>query len=168
MQPIPPTPRNRNWLPVVIAAVLVAIVAAIVIFAFQHGGSAPKATPANAPLDPYAASLQLSNLAMSQSTNYIGARITYLEGHIVNTGDRTVTGIGAQVLFRDYTNLITQNTTQAMNFIRTRQPYVDVEPVSAAPLAPGQGRDFRLVFDGVSPQWNGQMPQLRIIHVQTR
>jgi hypothetical protein len=153
---------------VVIAAVLVAIVAAIFIFTFQHGGSAPKATPANAPLDPYAASLQLSNLAMSQSTNYIGARITYLEGHIVKTGDRTVTGIGAQVLFRDYTNLITQNTTQAMNFIRTRQPYVDVEPVSAAPLAPGQGRDFRLVFDGVSPQWNGQMPQLRIIHVQTR
>ena len=168
LQPIPHAPRDRNWLPVVIAAVVVAIIAAIVIVAFQHGRSAPKATPADAPLDPYAASLQLSNLAMSQSTNYIGARITYLEGHIVNTGNRTVTGISAQVLFRDYTNLVTQNTTQAMKFIRTRQPYVDVEPVSAAPLAPGQGRDFRLVFDGVSPQWNGQMPQLRIIHAQTR
>ena len=79
-----------------------------------------------------------------------------------------LTGISAQVLFRDYTNLVTQNTTQPMNFIRTRQPYIDVEPVSAAPLTPGQGRDFRLVFDGVSPQWNGQMPELRIISVQTR
>lgn len=152
----------------VIAVVAVAIITAILIFAFQHGRNAPKVTPANAPLDPYAASLQLGNLAMSQSTNYLGARITYLTGHIVNTGNRTVTGIGVQVLFRDYTNLVTQNTTQPMNFIRTRQPYVDVEPVSAAPLTPGQGRDFRLVFDGVSPQWNGQMPQLRIVHVQTR
>ncbi len=168
LQPIPHAPRDRNWLPVVIAAVAVAIMAAIVIFAFQRGRSAPKTTPANAPLDPYVASLHLSNLAMSQSTNYLGARITYLEGHIVNTGALTVTGIGVQVIFRDYTNLVTQNTTQPMKFIRARQPYVDVEPVSAAPLAPGQGRDFRLVFDGVSPQWNGQMPQLRIIQVRTR
>lgn len=168
LQPIPDAPRDRNWLPVAIAAVSVAIIAAIMVFAFQHGRRAAKATPANAPLDPYAASLQISNLAMSQSTNYLGARITYLTGHIVNTGGRTVTGISAQVLFRDYTNLVTQNTTQPMNFIRTRQPYIDVEPVSAAPLTPGQGRDFRLVFDGVSPQWNGQMPELRIISVQTR
>lgn len=168
-QPIPPAaPRERNWVPVAIAAIAVAIVATVLLLAFQHGSSAAKATPANAPLDPYAASLQISNLAMSQSTNYLGARITYLTGHIVNTGGRTVTGISAQVLFRDYTNLVTQNTTQPMNFIRTRQPYIDVEPVSAAPLIPGQGRDFRLVFDGVSPQWNGQMPEIRIIGVQTR
>jgi hypothetical protein len=34
--------------------------------------------------------------------------------------------------------------------IRARDPYVDVEPVSASPLKPGGEQDFRLIFDGVS------------------
>jgi Protein of unknown function (DUF2393) len=155
-------------LPLAIAASVVVTVGIILFFAYSHGSGAPKVTPTNAPLDPYAANLHISNLAMSRSNNYIGAEITYVEGHIVNTGNRTVTGITAQALFRDYTNIVTQNTTQPMQFIRTRKPYIDVQSVSAAPLKPGQGRDFRLVFDGVSSEWNGQFPEIRLVHIQSR
>ncbi|HSZ16799.1 MAG TPA: hypothetical protein VK764_06835, partial [Terracidiphilus sp.] len=60
-----------------------------------------------------------------------------------------------------------QNETQALKLIRTRDPYVDVEPVSAAPLHPGDGRDFRLIFDAVSPDWDGAYPEIRILHVES-
>jgi hypothetical protein len=164
----PAQPNERNWLPLAIAIAVVVIAGIIFYFVYSRGSGSPRVTPVNAPLDPYAANLHISGLAMSRSTNYIGAQITYVDGHIVNSGNRTVTGITAQVLFRDYTNIVTQNTTEKMQFIRTRTPYVDVEPVSAAPLKPGEGQDFRLIFDGVSSEWNGAYPEIRLIHVGTR
>lgn len=164
----PAQPHERNWLPLAIAIAVVVIAGIIFFFVYSRGSGSSQVTPVNAPLDPYAVNLHLSNLAMSRSTNYIGAQLTYIDGHIANTGNRTVTGITAQVLFRDYTNIVTQNTTQQMQFIRTRTPYVDVEPVAAAPLRPGQGQDFRLAFDGVSGEWNGAYPEIRLVRVQTR
>lgn len=161
-------PRDRNWLPLAIAAAVVVVLGAVLFFVYSRQAGKSRATAIDAPLDPYAAHLTISNVAMSRSSNYIGAQITYVDGHIVNTGARTVTGITAQVLFRDYTNIVTQNTTEPMQFIRTRTPYVDVEPVSAAPLKPGEGQDFRLVFDGVSTEWNGAYPEIRLVRIHTR
>lgn len=161
-------PNERNWLPLIIAASVVVIVGVILFFVFSHGKSGSGVRPANSPLDPYAANLKISGLAMSRSSNFIGAEITYLDGHIVNTGSRTITGVSAQVLFRDYTNIVTQNITEPIQLIRTRTPYIDVEPVSSAPLRPGEGQDFRLAFDGVSSDWNGEYPEIRLIQVETR
>jgi hypothetical protein len=45
---------------------------------------------------------------------------------------------------------------------------VDLEPLSAAPLKPGEAEDFRLVFDTVPDQWDGAFPEIRIIHVDTK
>ncbi len=72
------------------------------------------------------------------------------------------------MLFRNSAQEVAQNETQPMKVIRMRDPYVDVEPVSAAPLKPGDERDFRLIFDHVTPDWDGAYPQLRILHVQTQ
>jgi hypothetical protein len=55
-----------------------------------------------------------------------------------------------------------------MNIIRTREPYSDVEPVSAAPLKPGDSADFRLIFDTVAQDWDGAFPEIRIVHVESR
>jgi len=43
-----------------------------------------------------------------------------------------------------------------------------LEPVSAAPLKPGGEQDFRLIFDAVTPDWDGAYPQIRVIHVETK
>jgi hypothetical protein len=94
--------------------------------------------------------------------------VTYLDGHISNAGNRTVTGITVQVLFHDAAHEVAQNEDQALRIIRTRDPYVDLEPLSAAPLKPGDAADFRLVFDTVPDQWDGAFPDIRIIHVETK
>ena len=164
----PAEPQHRNWLPLAIAASVIVTVGAIFIFLFPHRGAAPAVTPISAPLAPYADNLQITNLAMSYSTNFIGGQVMYLDGHIVNKGSQTVTGITVQVLFHDYTGIVSVNNTQPLKFIRTRAPYVDVEPVSAAPLKPGDGRDFRLFFDGLPSNWNGEYPQIRIVRVNAK
>ena len=105
---------------------------------------------------------------MSESANLAGGKVTYLDGHIANKGNRTVTGIAVQILFRDVAREVTQNETQQIKIIRMRDPYIDVEPLSAAPLKPGDGQDFRLIFDSVSPDWDGAYPELRIVHVDAK
>jgi hypothetical protein len=152
----------------IIAAAVVVAVAVVAVLVLEH--NRPKATvaPISAAPDAYAANLPISGLAMSESSNLAGGKVTYLDGHIANTGSRTVTAITVQVLFRTFAHEVAQNETQPLKLIRMRQPYVDLEPVSAAPLAPGAGRDFRLIFDAVSPDWDGAYPEIRVLHVEAK
>jgi hypothetical protein len=164
----PAAPAERNWLPVAIAAaILLAVLGALILF-LGRGKAAPPVTPITAQADSYAPNLPITNLAMSESSNLAGGKVTYLDGHIANKGDRTVAGITVQVLFRDYAHEVAQNETQALELIRTRDPYVDVQPVSAAPLKPGDERDFRLIFDTVASGWDGAFPEIRIVHVEAK
>ncbi len=149
---------------VVAVAVVVAAVGGLLLY-YEHNATRPAVTPIHASADPYAANLVISNLAMSESANLSGGKVTYLDGHIVNRGNRTVTGAAMQVLFRNVVGEVAQNETQPLRIIRTRQPYVDLEPLSTAPLKPGDAADFRLAFDAVAEQWNGAFPDLRIVHV---
>jgi hypothetical protein len=164
----PAEPEGRNWLPLAIAAAVVLIVLAVVVVTMEHGKPKATVTPISATPDAYAASLPITGLAMSESSNLAGGKVTYVDGHIANSGGRTVTGITVQVLFRTFAHEVAQNETQQMKLIRTREPYVDLEPVSAAPLAPGGNGDFRLIFDAVNPDWDGVYPEIRIIHVETK
>jgi hypothetical protein len=160
--------RERNWLPLALAAAVVVVVAVVAIVFLEHGKRTPTVSPVSAAADAYATDLPISGLQMSESSNLAGSKVTYLDGHIANRGNRTVTGIAVQVLFRNSAQEVAQNETQQLRFIRTRNPYIDIEPVSAAPLKPGEERDFRLIFDAVTPGWDGTYPQLRILHVEGR
>jgi len=151
-----------------ISAVAVLVVAAIIVFMMERGRGAATVTPISAAPDPYAANLPVTNLVMSESGNLAGGKVTYLDAHLTNTGNKTVSGVQAQVLFRNAANEVAQNETHPLKLIRTREPYVDLEPVSAAPLRPGEGQDFRLIFDTVTPDWNGAYPEIRIVHVDAK
>ena len=155
-------------MPMAIAAGVVLIVAAIVIFTLEHSKGRTTVTPVSATLDAYSGSLPITNVVMSESANLAGGKVTYIDGHISNSGNKTVTGISVQVLFRNAANEVAQNETQSLKLIRTRDPYIDLEPVSAAPLKPGDARDFRMIFDSVTQDWNGVYPEIRIVHVDAK
>jgi len=164
----PAAAQERNWLPVVIAVAIVMAVAVGLVLMYEHGKSAPAATPISAALDPYAANLPVSNLQMSESANLAGGKVTYVDGSISNTGSRTVTAITVQVLFRDFAHEVAQNDTQPLKLILMREPYIDVGPVSASPIPPGGEQDFRLIFDWVTPHWDRAYPEIRILRVETK
>jgi hypothetical protein len=162
--------EERKWLPMVVAIVVVLSVVVVAILSQKHGDTSGKGvvTPINAPQDLYAASLSLTRLAMSESANLAGGKVTYLDGHIANQGARTVTAVTVQVLFCDFAHEVAQNETLPLKLIRVRQPYIDVQPVSASPLHPGEEKEFRLIFDIVTPDWDGAYPEIRILHVETK
>lgn len=163
------TKEKGNWLPWVLAGVVVALVLTVVIVlnTHKHTVTSQSATQM-APADPYAANLPITNLQMSEASNLAGGKVTYIDGHIANHGEKTVTGIVVQAAFRSYTGEFAQRETLPLNLIRTREPYVDTQPVSAQPLKPGEERDFRLIFDNISPDWNQTYPEIRSIQVITK
>src|SRR6202021_5061 len=117
--------------------------------ALGRGKPQATVTPISTSPDAYSASLPINGLAMSESSNLAGGKVTYLDGHIVNRGTRRVRGITVQVLFRTFAHEVAQNETEPMKLIRTREPYVDLEPVSSGPLGPGAARASRLFFAAV-------------------
>jgi len=162
----PPERTPFNPVPWVIAGVVVAVAIAVLLIV----GHRKPATAANElqPADPYGNSLSVSGLAMSESTSLSGGKSTYIDGHIQNNGSKTVTGITMQVLFANDMALPPQVETLSLQLIRTHEPYVDTQPVSAAPLAPGDDREFRLIFEDINSNWNQQLPAMYAVHVGTR
>ena len=156
----PPREKSFPTAAVSIAAVVVVIVIVALLVMGRHG-SGPGGGAA------YASNLVLTNLQPSQSESLSGGRSTYLDGHIVNHGNQTVTGVTVQAAF-GVDGGAAQTLTAPVSVIRTREPYVDTQPLSAAPLAPGAGADFRLIFEGVGDGWNQKAPALEIVQVSTK
>jgi hypothetical protein len=77
-----------------------------------------------------------------------------------------VSGITVQVVFQNDLALTPQINTVPLTLIRMKEPYIDTEPVAAAPLKPGDDREFRLTFESVPDNWNTQMPEVRIISTE--
>jgi hypothetical protein len=162
------TQEKTSWMPWIVAAVVLVIVVTVLVVAGGHSTPVVPAGNGMAPADAYAAKLPLTGLEMSEATSFSGGKVTYIDGQIANTGDRTLTAINVQVGFHSDTGEYAQRIAEPLSLIRTRQPYVDTQPVSAAPIGPGQTREFRLIFDSVPPDWNQQMPEIRIIGVKAK
>lgn len=148
--------------PAILAAVAVIVLIAVFVVVGRHGKSG--AGQANAA---YASSLEISNIQVSQSQSLSGGRSTYLDGHIANRGNQTVTGITLQATFATDSGQ-PQVLTAPVAVIRTREPYVDTQPLSMAPLPPGGQADFRLIFEGVTDAWDQKPPTLAALQVSTR
>lgn len=164
----PQEPSNRGKIAAAAVAV-VAVALAVVLLLPRAGRNAPPVPPNTVlPADPYAENLAFTQLAMSQSTSLSGGTSTFIDGHVRNTGAETLIGVTMQVLFRNDVGLAPQVETLPLTLIRTHEPYVDTEPVSAAPLKPGDEAEFRLIVETVSANWNQEMPGLKVVHVTKR
>jgi hypothetical protein len=161
-------PEGRSWLPWVIAGAVVIVVLGGMLLSSHRNRAAQQAEGASQAPDPYASQLSIGNLQMSEATNFAGGKVTYVDGLITNKGDKTVTGVNVLVTFNNDIAEPPQQTPMPLTLIRTREPYVDIEPVAAEPLKPGGSHEFRLIFDHVSPTWNQQYPAIQPTHVQTR
>jgi hypothetical protein len=162
-------PNDREGYPLAawgVAALIVVVLVGALVYAGRKK-PAPLPSTLQAP-DAYAASLPLSQFAMSEAANLSGGKMTYLDGHVSNTGNRIVTGITVQVVFANDEALAPQIDTLPLTLIRTREPYIDIEPVSASPLKAGDEHEFRLTFDSVPDNWNTQMPEVRIIQTELK
>ena len=150
---------RRTIIIAITAVVAVAGIAAVLL------REPPKAV-SNPP--PYAKKITLSDLKMSQAQNFVGASVTYIDGMLSNTGDKTVSHAVVRVTFKDSYSQVAQIEDVPIKVLQTSGPYPDTVDLTISPLASGKSEPFRLIFEHISDQWNQAYPDLQITDVTTR
>src|ERR1700757_3087808 len=157
-QQTPTTTEERDSTRMIIAIAVVVVIGAALAAALLLG-TPPQPIKTRSP---YIAKLKLSNFKMSAAENFIGATVSYIDGDITNTGDKTVTHVVVEVNFEDSMGQLAQREDLPLRVVRTNGAYLEPVDLSVAPLGPGQTEPFRLTFDSISAQWNRQYPDLTI------
>ncbi|MGB8013947.1 MAG: DUF2393 family protein [Terriglobales bacterium] len=152
-------PQESSLRPILIGIVIVGIVVGILALIFRSEQKKPAAPPA------YAANLKFSDLQTSAAQNFVGATVSYLDGTITNTGDKSVTHAVVQITFKDDMGQTAQREELPIHVLRTGGPYDEAVDLGVSPLAPGQSKPFRLTFENISAQWNHAYPDLQITQV---
>lgn len=161
-----PTPlaQERDASRLIIVGAVVVVIAIMLAIAFLLR-EPPKPVKV---ASPYIASLKLSNFKMSAEENFIGATVSYMDGDITNTGDKTVTHAVVEVTFQDSIGQLAQREEVPLRVVRTNGAYLEPVDLSVAPLVPGKTEPFRLTFDSISAQWNHAYPEIRVTDVTLR
>ena len=159
----PTTERQDSSLrPILIGIVIVGIVVGVLTLFFRSEEKKPAPPPA------YAVSLKFSDLKTSAAQNFVGATVSYIDGVITNSGDRTVIHAVVQVTFKDDMGQTAQREELPLRVLRTGGPYDEAVDFNLSPLAPGESKPFRLTFENISAQWNHAYPELLITQVSTK
>jgi hypothetical protein len=145
-----------HWKPIGMGVALVVVVVGLIALLSRSDRKNMGA------LDPYAASVKLSNLKMSAAENFVGATVTYLDGTVTNSGGKTVIHAVVEVTFRNSLGEVVQREEVPLHVLKTGGPYPDAVDLNAAPLAPSQSDQFRLTFEHVTTDWNQEYPALRV------
>jgi hypothetical protein len=158
-----PTPevQERDSSRLIIVVAVAGVIAIMLGVAFLL-----RATPKVAkPPSPYIANLKLSDFKMSAAENFVGATVSYIDGTVTNSGNKTVTQVVVEVVFQDSMSQVAQREELPLRVLKTAGAYPEAVDLSASPLTPGQTQSFRLTFDSISAQWNHQYPQMRVTDV---
>jgi len=153
-----PEVEERDSSRVIIVVAVAGVIAVMLGIAFLLR-ERPKGARATSP---YIASLKLSDFKMSAAENFIGATVSYVDGKITNSSDKTVTHVMVEVVFKDEIGQLAQREEVPLRVLRDTGPYTEPVDLSVMPLAPGQTQPFRLTFDSISAQWNRQYPEIRV------
>jgi len=161
--PLSPRPEHepaQTSRTIVIAILAVVALVTIVAIALREKPRPPSGPPA------YAAKLKITDLKMSQAQNFVGASVTYIDGTLTNTGDKTVSHVVVHVTFKDSYGQVAQIEDVPIRLLQTSGPYPDTVDLAISPLTPGQSKTFRLIFEHVSEQWGQGYPELQIADVK--
>lgn len=158
--PLTTPERESSLVPILLGVGFVLVAVGIIVFFLR---AHPKAAPV---INPYAASVKISNIKMSTSQNFVGATVTYIDGLITNSGNKTLTHAVVHIVFRDSMGQVAQADDLPLRALQTSGPYPDV--VDLSPLAPGQSQEFRLTFEHVSAEWNQAYPELQVTDVTAK
>jgi hypothetical protein len=158
----PATERESSLRPILAGIVIVGVVVGIAALMLRSEQKKPVPPPI------YAANLKFSDLKSSAAQNFAGATVSYLDGVITNTGSMTVIHAVVQITFKDDMGQTAQREDLPIRVLRTGGPYDEAVDFNLSPLAPGESKPFRLIFDNISAQWNHAYPDLQITQVSVK
>lgn len=148
----------------IVGLVLVILVVAGIAIVGRNGANSAKA------VDPYASKLQLGDIKLSASDNFVGATVTYMDFDLTNTGTQTLAGGQVEASFKNTMGQIVQKETLPLNVLTSNQlgGYPDLTSLSMSPIAPGQTKTIRLTLEHVSSDWNQSYPDIQFINLKLK
>jgi len=150
----PPARGPFSFALMVASAAVVIVLAGFYLWPGRQSPSRRGAPAVLLPFGPeeraYAAKIAMESLALSRAENFLNQEVTILAGDLVNTGERTLSGIELTVEFSD-----------DMNQIALRESRLALSSASP-PLGPGERRAFDVSFEHIPTSWNRQQPIVRI------
>ena len=91
---------QRAWLPWTIAGTVILLgLIALIVFGRRHEAAPQPGGAQLAQPDPYAASLVITNVKMSEAANFAGGKVTYIDGEITNSGSGSLIWVTVQLGF---------------------------------------------------------------------
>ena len=153
---------NVAWPAIGIGFVFLAAAVGLFILVSRKPQSRATGTPS-----PYAPHIQLQDVKLSQAENFVGGTVTYIEGQMVNTGDKTVNQATVAATFQNSMDEIVQQDELPLQVLDRGGPYPQAVDLRIAALKPHEQREFRLTLSHVSTDWNQQIPKLTVMNVET-
>ncbi|MGA8026139.1 MAG: hypothetical protein WB992_03275 [Bryobacteraceae bacterium] len=137
---------------VVGAIVLAGVIAGLVYLnkpVSRRGGEEAASAEAKA----YVSNLQLSDVSMKASENFMQQQVVEIDGKIANRGPRPLESVEVYCLFYG---------VDGREIYREKMPIVQSK---GSPLKPNEVRGFRLPFDSLPDGWNQAMPKMVIASI---
>jgi hypothetical protein len=146
--------RPRDPVPLVIGAIVVLLGAGVAFYLFWQSQQREEASPVLTPeAEAYLPFLDLVDVQMGASDTFLGQTLVEINGKIKNRGDRTVTLVEINCVFRDINGIEI-----------AREPRVVIGS-KTGPLASQQEKSFRLAFDNLPADWNQVLPNLFVAQI---
>jgi hypothetical protein len=149
------TTRAKVPVPLLVAGIVVLIcaIAAVVYFGGSPRSAAATQSSASAEAKAYLPYLQLSDVSMKATENFMKQQVVEVEGKITNNGRRAIDSVSVYCLF---------SGVDGREVYRERVPVVQSK---GSALKPGESRSFRLPFDSLPDSWNQALPRMVIAQI---
>lgn len=151
------TRKTVPLIPLLVGLIVVAVLIAGLGYLNKPAAKPPAQISASADARAYLPHLELSDVGMQATENFMQQQVVEVQGKIGNKGPRPLASVDVYCLFYGL---------DGRELHRERLPILG-GPASGArtPLQPGDTRAFRLPFDSLPEGWNQAMPKLVIAKI---
>lgn len=141
--------------PLIVAAVIVAaaLVLSVIYLKRPSGSTTAPETAATAEAKAYVRNLQLSDVHMKASENFMRQQVVEITGNLANNGPRTLESASVYCLF------------YGLDGREIHRERVSIIQRGSPPLKSGELRAFRLPFDSLPDGWNQALPRMIIAQI---
>jgi hypothetical protein len=143
-----------SYLPITIGLITLLVLLAAMFYLRRSGNAGNDSGEASAESKAYVKNLELGDVGLKATENFMQQQVVEIVGKISNKGARPLRSVDVYCLFY---------SPEGAQIHRERVPIVQRK---GKPLAPGETRDFRLPFDSLPANWNQAMPKLVIAQIQ--
>jgi hypothetical protein len=148
-----PDKLKVSYVPIAIGAATLVLLIGTYVYLSRSQGTGQE-EQASAEAKAYVKNLELSDVRMQATENFMQQQVVEVDGKITNKGDRPLDSVDVYCLFYG---------VDGQMIHRERVPIVRAK---GKPVGPGETRAFRLPFDTLPANWNQTMPHLVVARIE--